>query len=364
MKVGILTLSFLHNYGTLLQAYALRRVIEKRGHQATVINFYPEGCLINNKPFVWNKGLRKFAKSLVHLLHFRSLTSRYARFEEFKNTYLNLTPRFSSPSDVKPEGLNAVVCGSDQVWNAAKGIDSFWLLDFVKKSRKVAYGPSFGGCHIHDSAIPVFKKYLPEFDSLSCRERDGVEIIKNMTGIEAELVLDPTLLIEPAEWNKLCSPRLIKDDYILVYSIEESPAFFDLISSVKKKLNLPVILLSRGASINRYPHIDKIIRDAGPSEFLSLFRYASFICTNSFHGIAYSINFQKPFLATHHTTENSRLSSLLQLLNLTTRQLKTGLEPLTWSREEFDIDYSDAISRLKQEVETSIAYLTKALPAK
>ncbi len=363
MKVGILTFQWFHNYGAMLQAYALQQSVERLGHSVKLINFCTDQSIRANRPFCWNGGGRRALKSVLNMAHYKALKARYERCEAFRNQYLNLTERFSTEAMLRSaeQGFDAVLCGSDQVWNTNTVDSPIWVLDFVKDARRISYAPSFGGNTVRPSSVRVFQENLPKFDSLSCRESDGVKMVKELTGLDAVHVLDPTLIVEPSVWDKLCSSEVIREPYILVYSIEESPAFFNLIKSVKQKLKLPVVLLSKGATINRYPEIDKIVRDAGPRQFLSLFRDASFVCTNSFHGTAYSINFEKPFLTSKHSTQNSRLSSLLALSGLEGRQQTTGLEPLAWPKEQFALDYTDALDRLKPAVERSIAYLKDAL---
>jgi hypothetical protein len=363
MKVGILTFQWFHNYGAILQAYALQKSIERLGHSAKLINFCTDQSMQANQPFYWNGGTRRAIKSLLNLAHYNELRARYERCEAFRNQYLNLTERYSTESMLRSAklGFDAVLCGSDQVWNTNTVNSSIWVLDFVKDARKISYAPSFGGNSVQPDSVHIFQDNLPKFDSLSCRESDGVRIVKELTGLDAAHVLDPTLIVDTSVWEGLCCDKVFREPYILVYSIEESIPFFNLIKAAKKKLKLPVVLISKGSTINRYPNVDKIVRDAGPKQFLGLFRDASFVCTNSFHGTAFSIIFRKQFLSVKHSTQNARMSSLLALTGLESRQQITGLEPLEWAEERFETDYDIALDRLKPVVEKSIYFLKDSL---
>jgi hypothetical protein len=365
MKVGILTFHAAHNYGAMLQAYATGQAVQRLGHEARIIDLLPESMIRRNRPFVCPDNIRQAAKMSRKMLHFNAWQRRYVRYEEFKQRYMNLTERFFSAEQLRkdPPGFDAYIAGSDQIWNPERGIDPIWLLDFVRDARRIAYAASFGTDAVNEKYHSVFREFLRKFSALSCRESRGVEMIREMTGLEAAQVLDPTLLLSAQDWESVCVPPQNATPYLLVYCLEESPEFMQLVPRMAEKSGLPVWVISTSVS-NRFRCADKVIRDAGPREFLGLFCHASLICTNSFHGTAFSINFRKNFVSIPHTTRNSRLASLLQLLSLEQRQLRRAADLDCWSRNDLHMDYTTAGKRLQNEVNRSIAFLKEALSAK
>lgn len=362
MKTGILTFHASHNYGAMLQAYALKVIIENLGHESHVIDYSPGSLRLRNQKIKWTRSPRQWAKNVLFSLHKLEWETRYNRYEQFKNEYFDLTEHFENAEELEqhPPQFDVYITGSDQVWNAERGINPIWLLDFVKSGGKVAYAPSFGASMIDPLCFEVFKEYLPSFVALSCREKQGVELIKEMTGLDAEHVLDPTLLLSAEGWGKVSVAPDLKSPYLLVYCLEESSEFMKLVPRVAKRTGLPVVVIG-GSAVNRFKCADRVVCDAGPAEFVGLFQNAAMICTNSFHGTAFSINFRKNFVSVPHTTRNSRLISLLELVGLESRQMTHAAELDSWSDNDFQIKYASAEVQLQRQVGASIDYLKRAL---
>lgn len=361
MNVGILTWHAAHNYGAMLQVFALTCRVNSWGHDVSVIDYCPASVRRGNRQIKWSWNPRTAAKNMMFLMRTPEWRKRYERFEQFKRRSLRLTEHYESSADLRrnPPAFDAYITGSDQVWNAEQGIDPVWLLDFVKAGRKVAYAPSFGAHTIDPRHHAVFQKYLPLFDALSCRERSGAELVRQMTGLNCEHVLDPTLLLSADEWGRVSVVSTIKQPYLLVYCLEESPEFMKLVPLVAGRTGLPVVVIS-GSAANRFK-CSKVIRDAGPAEFVGLFQNAAMVCTNSFHGASFAVNFRKDFFSVPHTTRNSRLESLLNLVGLERRQLTRAEELCEWSDQDFKIDYEPVEPRLRAQIDFSTHYLKKAL---
>lgn len=362
MKVGILTFHAAHNYGAMLQAYATQHAVRQLGHDANVIDYHPPSAARNNRVYKWKDSPRHWLKNGALALHHNEWSRRYNRFETFKSEELRLSRHYASLQAITaaPPEFDAYIAGSDQVWNSERGISPVWLLHFVREGRKIAYGPSFGSETVPAAQEAVFQRYLPTFDALSCREEQGCALIRDMTGLQAEQVVDPTLLLTIDKWNAVASPAEIAQPYLLVYCMEFTPAFRMLVDKIARALGLYVVSIAGGA-INRLGAVDRVIRDAGPGEFVALFKNASFVCTNSFHGTAFSINFSKNFVALPHSTRNSRLSSLLALTSLQHRQLTRPDEVDAWSAEQWLIDYSTVLPLLRDKVDQSKYFLQEAL---
>lgn len=364
MRVGIITYHCAHNYGAMLQAYALQHAIESLGHEACFINFYPRRVKRKNRKLKRTLKLRTQLRNLKVLRNFSEWKRRFDRYESFMTHRLNLTECYETPDQLQqsPPEFDAYICGSDQIWNPRRNINSVFFLNWVKNknARRIAYAPSFGVEKIPDEYKAELTRLIEPIDCLSVRESSGIKIIEDLIGRIAEHVLDPTLLLSESDWENVSSAPDINEPYMLVYGMEESDAFVRFVSIATKKIGLPVIVIGINP-VNRYKSATKYILDAGPSEFVGLFRKAAFVCTNSFHGTAFSIICRKPFFSVPHSCYNSRISSLLKLTGLKDRQLGAPEELGAFSKSDLEIDYEAVEIFLANEKENSLEYLRKAL---
>jgi hypothetical protein len=234
-----------------------------------------------------------------------------------------------------------------------------FYLDFVSSNdaRKIAYAPSFGVAAVSRQFKHFIRPLIEDIHHLSVRERTGQQIIRQTTGREAPVVLDPTLLLSSEDWSQLAVPPRIDPPFVLVYSTSQRRIFLDLVQHVKRRTALPVVVIS-AAPFNRIWGADHVIFDASPEEFVGLFASAACICTNSFHGMAFSLINRRPFWTTPHPAANTRLADLLDEIGLSDRQVadigKLGGGLL-------EIDYSRAEKNLDEARVNSIRFLRKAL---
>ena len=223
-----------------------------------------------------------------------------------------------------------MIAGSDQIWNPTIFPDGRFdpvFFGAFSPLRKIAYAPSFGVGHLPEGMEEELNGYLAGFSHLSVRESSGRDIVREAAGREAEVVLDPTLLPPAEEWSALAAERTVAGDYILCYCISRSGALEPYIRRLAEETGLPVVQLC-GTRRKLHPKA-KLIFDAGPAEFLSLFQNAAYVCTNSFHGTVFSVQFQRPFFtavapAELQEPERSRTFSLLSRLGLTDRVVGKG----------------------------------------
>ena len=364
MKIGILTFQKTENYGALLQTYAMQKAVGMAGHEgAEIINFKPGWNADGARAVKWRlMGPREIARRIILGFYAKEKRTRRERIEQFRARYFNLTKPLYTAAALEKDAqtYDVYITGSDQVWNVENGISPVWLLDFVKTGRKIAYAPSFGSDFVDPRYYKVFEKYLPLFDALSCLEWQGVKIIQQMTGLSSEHVLDPTLLLPEEEWSKLSVAPAIKGAYLLVYSLAGSPEFVEIVSRVAKQTGLPIVVLCvyartpvRGAM--------KVVRDAGPCEVLGLFQNAAMVCTDSFHGVTFSIVFRKNFISWSHPSRSSRTKSLLKIMGLERRQPARCEDLNGWGKQDYQIDYRPVESRLQEQIDSSLNYLKDAL---
>ncbi len=256
------------------------------------------------------------------------------------------------------------IVGSDQVWNpsASSSIEPYFLTFAPQKAPKLAYASSFGVSSIAPELSKRYTELLNNLNTIAVREQSGVELVKQLTGREAKLVVDPTLLLSKTDWNPYMKPirGISPANYVLVYELLPSQVLLDIAVRVGKEKNIPVYCICKRAyGIKKNPDTINIL-DAGPAEFLWLIANATCMITNSFHGTAFSVNFATPFccVLNRKRNNNGRMTSLLCKLNLEDRILyedKATDFNITSVYKEVDNRVLDTL------VIDSINYLKKAI---
>ena len=362
MKTGLVTFYHIHHYGALLQAYATERSVERCGSQCEIVDYYVNQ---NNDLFRRPTGLGSAAADVHTALHYAPLKARYQRFEEFSKQYLRISGhRFESLEELKNAELpyDVILSGSDQIWNPKIFPDGRFdpvFFGAFSRRRKIAYAPSFGIPHVPEGMEEELRGYLAGFSHVSVRERQGQVIVEEVTGKTVPVVLDPTLLLDREEWGAIAQSPADKG-YILCYCISKPGALSPYIHALAEKTGLPVVQLC-GIRQKVHPKA-KCVLDAGPAEFLGLFQNASYVCTNSFHGTVFSVQFQKPFFTAVAPSElaapeSSRTFSILSRLGLTGRIIGKG----DTAGLDDAIDWASVDRRLEEARQSSLTYLRAAL---
>lgn len=376
-KVGILTINDYNNYGNRLQNYATQEVIKNLGFDVkTIINITnitgKTNQLTNLKEKLTNfKNLTFF--ELLNKVNYRiyikikrdkiskTITKSTNRFKKFTEHFINETSYSISYNNI-PEDLSAqfdyFITGSDQIWNPTfKRFSEIDFLTFANRSQRIAYAPSFGISKIPEKYIDNFKKWLNEIDHLSVREEAGAKIIYNLTGKTVEVLIDPTLMFHKEKWLAISKESINKpkEEYILAYFLGGTTNYIiKVLKEIAKRHNLTIVCLA-----NIY-YSDHYIVD--PSEFIDYINSASLICTNSYHGVIFSILFEKPFIvfdrkAIKKRSMKSRMETLLSTFKLEHR----NLENIDNIKNIFDIDYSLVQIILKDERAKTNKFLINSL---
>ena len=365
MKTGLVTFYHIHHYGALLQAAATERAVESLGHTCEIIDYYVNQ---NNDLFRAPTGLGSAAADAHTALHYRPLKARYQRFEDFSRRWLRVSPhRFESLEELRAAELpyDLILSGSDQIWNPTIFPDGRFdpvFFGAFSSRRKIAYAPSLGVPRIPDGMEAELRGYLEGFSHLSAREEQGARILRQLTGREdVPVVLDPTLLLDREDWARMAAePPCAGRGYILCYCISGPGPLEPYIRRLAEETGLPVVQL---CGVRRKVHPKaRCVLDAGPAEFLGLFRDAAFVCTNSFHGTVFSLQFQKPFFTAVSPRElaepeTSRTFSLLSRLGLTERIVGKG----DTAGLEDGVGWEEAETRLSAARRSSLDYLRSAL---
>ena len=362
MKVGIITFHFVNNFGGALQAYALKSACEECGVNAHVVDY--------RQWFIrFTDAVRMFPickNPKVISAGFKTMTqriSRRKRFDKFQHEYMSLSDRYYSAYQLNsnPPGYDKYVCGSDQIWNPfiTCGVDSPYFLSFEPEPRnKFAYAPSFGSSTIAPRYIGKIKTYLTTLGDVSVRESEGVDIVKRLTGRRCEQLIDPTFLVPFSRWGELAdvsSAEIEYKQYILVYIMQQDNTVYEYARRLKEKYGIPVVEIGRYGY--KAPFVDKCIVDLGPLEFLNLFKNATHVCTNSYHGLIFSIIFEKKICVIPCKRFKSRIDSLTKLFGIAIGDSDGKLE--------LDVAYD--INAIKERIATekskSMEYISKNLEA-
>ena len=359
MKVAVITRHAITNYGSLLQAMATQKVIEDLGHTCEIIDYVREDesyqkhekTLLERKPKWNNNPLKRFL--YLALRQPESILSG-RKFEKFQKKFLRMTRRFSNAEELQDNVIDADVfmTGSDQVWGPTENgsYDSTYCLAFTEK-KKISYAASFGHTEMNDELQKYYHKWLSRYTHISVREDSAVKVVESL-GLCASQVLDPTLLVEAFEWKKYIK-HTPKKKYVLVYQLHNNKKLGAYAKKVAQMKELPLVRIS--TSIHQISREGHFIWCPDISIFLSYIYNAECLITDSFHGTAFAINFNTPFVEVlPNNNTGTRNMSILNLTGLSDRILRNYNDI---QLADMPIDFTYANSVLKERRVQSIAIL-------
>lgn len=368
-KVAIMTWYTYQNYGTVLQASSISFILKQLNYKPIMINYKPWGRLKkHNNPIVLfiNKAVAK-----VYYLSKGNYNSKQKTmlFEEYKRKRIVETSRYNNFDELQSlnDIFDAIICGSDQIWSPLR-YDENYFLSFVNDPNKmIAYAPSFGQTEIADLEIRKKIKFqLNRFKYLSVREIQGAKLINRLVNKNVPVVLDPTLLLSKDEWDfyaEVAKTNKLSTEYIICYFLGNSKKYIPYVEKLSKIYNMPFYIIPVKRNIQKSNLA--VPFDIGPSEFVSLIKNAKHVCTDSFHGVTFSLNYNVPFTVfkrfsdTEINNQNSRITSILhtfKLENCLAEPLNLS-EPIEISRYDFT-NVNKILSELR---DFSLRYLTRAL---
>lgn len=371
-KIGISTVYTGYNYGSSLQAYAVKKIMEKLGYTGVV--FRLGGSILPGRDVRMKKVFTIALRSVFHSRNLLSVFKLYrqpmmmefpegtdVKFQVFAKEYIQ--PSIMSWGQLKKAARNdayaAFVCGSDQIWNAdTYYVDPFYYLRFAPKRKRVAFAPSFGRTVVPQYNRKILARYISGIPHLSVRESSGKEIIKDLTGRTAQVLVDPTLVLTSEEWCELAGEACETEKYALVYFLNSPRAeYVAAIRNYAQERNLKIIGIPYAATVRE---LTEDIPAAGPMEFLSLLRNADIVFTDSFHGTAFSLNFGIPFYTFERNYGNAGKQSarLISLLNLTGTSHRYCTDA-TLNRQE--IDFNNVAEVLSCERAKALTYLSESM---
>ena len=373
-KIAIVNRTNLKNYGSVLQVYALCESIKNLGYDSEII--WEAGNVSKN----YDLRIRKIISTGVKLLtHPRLISSTFSNvkyvqqhaisektiemFDRFVDLFVKR--KFYPVKKMKKNQVGEIydkfVCGSDQVWcTTTTYVDPLMYLRFVPKEKRIAYAPSLGRNYIPSYNARQIRKYVNEIPYVSVREYTGKKLIRDLTGRDVPVVVDPTFLLHKLKWDEVKIEPSINQEYFLCYflSMPTQQTQEKILKYIEQTGKIVVALNSKLEFIEK--KVQVIYPDCGPQEFIGYVSKVNCVLTDSYHGMLFSIIYQRQFWSIEREygefDQSSRQLSVLKMLNLEDRYLKS--KDLI---SEIEIDYTVAMNKLQCEIEKSIQYIQIAL---
>lgn len=362
MKVGILTFHCAHNYGAVLQCYAMQEYLRSIGHEVEIINYRPAYLLrqyrVFRKRVKFHGVVLPYVKNLIkELIVFPARCRRWRGFQAFINNRLSLSKPVYDISSI-PSDYDVYLVGSDQVWNPiiTEGLDGVYFCDFSfeKGCKKyLSYAASMEITSLDSNTRQFFSRKLNNFDTIGVREEYMKALLSPLTDRPIQQVLDPTLMVPPGVWTKLASKPIIPERYVLVYQVQYDEKTLRVAQHIAEQISAKVVMVL--AEIKYETRWGR--KDDTPEDFVTLFRNADCVVTTSFHGTAFSLIFNKPFYTARlNIGWDTRSISLLNQIGLQDRLIDVTSKP-----EFSEIDYSKVNPKLEKLRQESRDFLTTAL---
>ncbi len=366
MRTATITFHASHNYGSMLQAYALQHIVKALGHDNEIINLRTDRQKYIYRSYATLPLLRRLVLQVFFHSKYAGALKKYQLYEDFLKNDLCLTAEYKDMEAISRAGLDydCYISGGDQIWNTApRDFDWSFYLPFTT-GKKISYGVSMGPRGEEQvTQRDKVGQYLSDYTHIGVRENGTKAIVESLTGKAATITLDPVLLLPKEQWlEKYPQEPIIGGDYILIYSPRYDKGVYDIARRLGKKYGYKVI-----SSINIHPKISlkgdlRGVTEhlaTGPWEFLNLLQHAKFIVSGSFHAVVFSILFNKPFFAVNGDKDN-RMRTTLE---------NCGLMERTICEEDFEAkeaiaeicDFTEANSYLKTEREKSIEFLKNSI---
>ena len=343
-KIGILTYHKANNLGAVLQAYALQHKLLQISQVDNVeIIDYDNGIFVEK---IKNNSIKSVFKNIYYKIKNKGFT-------KFRQKYLNLSDSYTLDTINKSNDVYDIfITGSDQVWNlSCSGNDYNYFLNFTNKDKvKISYAASIGIYEFKEDERKKLHEILNSFDMISIRENNSLRQF-DFIDKEIRVVPDPVFLLNKNEWEEIIPKRIIKQDYILVYLIQDDINVMKNAERYAKENNLK--LISNKKSI-------EFILNNSPEKFLSWIKYAKCIFTNSFHGTAFSLIFEKDFYSDIQLIGgkiNNRIYDLL--IDLCSEEHIIKNNKLT---EKFD--YTKTNKKIDELRQVGLKYLTDIMKGK
>lgn len=364
-KVKTITCHEVYNHGATLQELALLDYLDELGFDAETISYKPDYLTKPHQIFScenpnWNKHI---ITKLIYIVlkapqKIRNIKRR-KNFDIFSKKHIKSTALIYKSNEALKENIpkaTAYICGSDQIWNSLhnNGKDPAFYLDFApEESIKISYAASFATEQISEDIKAFVRKKVSYLNKISVRETSAVKILNDIGIQKVTHVCDPVFLRSRDFWISLCAPNIINEKYIFIYDFDNNILLKKTALNFKKKYGFKIITINKNIKYS-----DQNYWNFGPDYFLTLIKNASFILTNSFHAVAFSIIFEKNFyLFNRNEKINTRMRDLVNYLGLSERLINDQKNKISLE----NIDYNPAQKELNKLILISKNFLSESL---
>lgn len=365
MNIKTITCHDVYNYGASLQAYALQEYLTSQGHNVEIIDYKPDYMRIHydfwyvpHNSHYYQIAMKSKVIRFMLCCYFApkrfATYGRKKKFDIFTKKFLHLTRRYNSYEELSKDAPKAdlYIAGSDQIWNSIlpNGKDPGYFLQFgCEETKRIAYAASFGIPEVAEEHRIQMVKWLKDFNAISVREKSALQILDTLDakGIN---VVDPVFLLTKEQWSAFAGEeRAYKNKYILVYDIDlDNEDIKKEAERLNKMYNYKIVAVN---ALRKCPYAQINIKNAGPQEFLNLIKNAEFVISNSFHATSFSIIFNRPFATFYKKKNISRMSDLLQYVNI-----PGSLNP---TEPKYNFNWNEINKRLNAMLQDSYLFLTE-----
>lgn len=370
INVGVLTFHSADNYGSILQAFALQRFLElKYGVLSELIDYRPAGQEQLYKLFAPIKSARNIVGNILKLPIYLKHKKRAETFENFRGRVRKSSKYYTDLKDFDniAEQYKLIIVGSDQVWNPhCVDFSPVYMLDDIQVPIKASYAPSLDEKFVADK--DWYLKCVQDFDYISVREVSSQKFLQTESnqrfGVNSKpitVTIDPTLLLNRAEYEKIASPPLIEGDYIFAYSVYNDPEYLNWLQQIASVSDLIIVTMITGNNSYKLLKNKAIIlpEDQSPNAFLSGIQHAKYVVTNSFHGTAFSIIFKKNFYYFGDYQKDERIKTIIDNFSLQQCCVQDAKKEYFMMETQYE-DYEGNLKRVRK---TSEKYLKEVVSA-
>lgn len=373
MKASVITLHTVNNYGSAMQTYATQKVLEKIGCEVEFVDYWrksntPEELakrMLNSKTMqrlkpIW--GMSKVTENLAIRLLKTLYTNKESPMRAFIRKNVTLSPkRYYSFEELKnaPPVADVYITGSDQVWNSIwnDGIDHAFFLDYAPADKpRIAFSASIGRTKLDESEIDETRELLLKYSAISVREQSAVDLLQEL-GIDAELILDPTLMLGKEEWTRIEDTSAVPNKkYLLLYQLHDNDQFDQYALKLAQMHNWEIIRIGFGRTDKE--RVGHSLFNLSVEQFLGLFSHATCVLTDSFHATAFSLNLGTDFISVLPGRFGTRIESITELTGTGNRVLRS-MENYTITENEIDKRHVEQV--LEDQRKQGCAFLRRVI---
>lgn len=369
-KIGIITYHSAYNYGSVLQAYATQKMVNKIAGDSEIVNYRMKEQKAFYSLYRTKYGVKTLITDLLQLPVHKKRKRRAEKFEKFINNELKLTAEIEEADEISSvwSDVNTMISGSDQIWNKHscelehndwKYMNPYLLDGF--EGKKISYASSIANMSKTD--LEHIKDSLKKFNSLSVRENSSKDILKELTQMDVEQVCDPTFLLSAEEWINALSLKENEEKYIFFYSLGGIKKYIKAIRAlvpVAKRMNCKLKILTPFSYLPCFAACVENCSDYGPVDFMNAILNAQYVVTDSYHGTILSLNLKKQvYSICENKGAEFRKTDILEMLNLKNRIID-DVNDIN-NIELNDIDYDTVSKQIEQIRNKGINYITNAI---